>query len=246
MFPIAPPEVLSELRRYDTPTVCNVLELLDIRPRTDGYTDRRIRACYPRLPPMVGYACTATFRAGTPARDGDVYSGLSQQVALLAEYPGPAVMVFQDTDDPMTAATFGEIMCTTYKAFGSVGLITSGAGRDLDQVEPLAYPCFTGGTIASHGYCQIGQLQVPVRVGGLTIYPGDLLHGDRNGISTIPVGYAERVVEGCVGFMHAEAVILEYLRGDKLDPAGYAAARNECNRRVHELGVKLRAKPGKG
>jgi len=245
MFPTAPSEVLSELRRYDTPTVCNVLELLEIRPRTEGYTDRRIRACYPALPPMVGYACTATFRACTPARSGDVYSGLTQQVELLAAYPGPAVMVFQDIDDPMTAATFGEIMCTTYKAFGSTGLITSGAGRDLDQVEPLAYPCFTGGTIASHGYCQIGQLQVPVRVGGLTIYPGDLLHGDRNGISTIPVEFAERVVEGCVGFMHAETAILDYLRGTNLTPAGYAEAREECNRRVRDLGVRLRAKVGK-
>ena len=245
MFPVTTVEVLSELRRYDTPTVCNVLELLDVRPRTAGYTDRRIEACYPKLPPMVGYACTATFRAGTPTRKGDVYSGLAQQVELLARYPGPAVMVFQDIDDPMTAATFGEIMCTTYKAFGSTGLVTSGAGRDLDQVEPLAYPCFTGGTIASHGYCQIGEIQIPVRVGGLTIYPGDLLHGDRNGICTIPVERAERVVEGCVGFMHAEAVILDYLRGSKLEPAGYAAARTECNRRVEELGVRLRSKMGK-
>ena len=76
---------------------------------------------------------------------------------------GPKVVVFQDLDDPAVAATFGEIMCTTYKAFGCVGLITSGAGRDLDQVEPLKFPCFTAGTMPSHGYTQIVELEVPVR-----------------------------------------------------------------------------------
>ena len=98
---------------------------------------------------MVGYAATATFRSAAPPRSGNVYSGLSEQVAAFAELPGPPVVVFQDLDDPVAAATFGEVMCTTYKAFGAVGLITSGAGRDLDQVEALNFPCFTSGTICA-------------------------------------------------------------------------------------------------
>ena len=105
--------------------------------------DGRIQACYPKLPPMVGYASTATFRPASPPRAGNVYAGLDEQVASFAELPGPAVVVFQDLDDPPSPATFGEVMCTTYKAFGAVGLITSGAGRDLDQVEALGFPCFT-------------------------------------------------------------------------------------------------------
>src|SRR5712691_5762793 len=164
--------VLDQLRRFDTPTVCNVVELFDIRPRTAGYTDARIQACYPKLPPMVGYASTATFRSSAPPRAGDVYSGLSDQVAAFAELPGPAVVVFQDLDDPVAAATFGEVMCTTYKAFGAAGLITSGTGRDLDQVEALDFPCFTGGTMCAHGYCQIVQINVPVHVGGVLLHPG--------------------------------------------------------------------------
>jgi hypothetical protein len=55
--------VLDTLRKYDTPTICNVLELFDHRPRTAGYMDRRIQACFPKMPPMVGYAATATFRS---------------------------------------------------------------------------------------------------------------------------------------------------------------------------------------
>lgn len=235
------PAVLEKLRRFDTPTVCNVLELFEYRPRTTGYTDARIKACYPALPPMVGFASTATFRAAAPARGGDTYLGLSTQVERLASIAGPKVVVFQDLDDPPVAATFGEIMCTTYKAFGCVGLITSGAGRDLDQVEPLKFPCFTSGTICSHGYTQIVDLEVPVRVGGVWINPGDLLHGDRNGVTTIPLELAELVAEACPAFMAAELAILDYLKAGNVTPAGYAKARDECKRQFGELGKKLKS-----
>src|SRR5262249_51565685 len=152
------PADLELLRKFDTPTICNVVELFDLRPRTAGYMNARIQACYPKLPPMVGYAATATFRSAFPPRSGNVYAGLGEQIASFAELPGPAVVVFQDLDDPVASATFGEVMCTTYKSFGAVGLITSGAGRDLDQVEALNFPCFTNGTICAHGCCHIVQI----------------------------------------------------------------------------------------
>lgn len=236
-----PPAVLDALRKYDTPTICNVIELFDAVPRTSGYLDGRIRACFPHLPPMVGYAVTATFRAGAPPRGGDVYAGLEKQVRFLANLPGPKVVVFQDLDDPAVAATFGEVMCSTYQAFGCVGLITSGAGRDLDQVEALKFPCFTGGTICSHGYCQIADVNVPVRVGGVWINPGDLLHGDRNGVTTIPPEIADRVPEGCAGLADAEAVVLNYVKSGAPTADGYAAARNECHRQIRELSARLKS-----
>jgi regulator of RNase E activity RraA len=231
---------LELLRRFDTPTVCNVVELFDVRPRNTGYMDGRIQACYPKLPPMVGYASTATFRSAATPRAGNVYSGLAEQVASFAELPGPAVVVFQDLDDPVAAATFGEVMCTTYKAFGAGGLITSGAGRDLDQVEALSFPCFTNGTICAHGYCHIPSINVPVHVGGVTVQPGDLLHGDRNGVTSIPHEIASAVAHACAEYMDAEAVVLNYLKAGRIDPAGYARARNECKDRIDALARRLK------
>ena len=242
MNPTHPDAVLAALRKYDTPTVCNVIELFDAIPRTSGYMDARITACFPHLPPMVGYAVTATFRAGAPPRAGDVYSGLDKQVRLLTGLPGPKVVVFQDLDDPATAATFGEVMATTYQAFGCVGLITSGAGRDLDQVQALSFPCFTGGTICSHGYCQIVELSVPVRVGGVWVNPGDLLHGDRNGVAVVPHALAAAAAEGCAGMADAEAVVLDYLRAGSATPEGFAAVRTECHRRLGELARRLKSR----
>jgi regulator of RNase E activity RraA len=238
-FPTVAPSVLERLRQFDTPTICNVLELCDVRPRTVGYMDGRIQACYPKLPPMVGYACTATFRAGAPPRGGDVYAGLGKQVELLEQSPGAPVVVFQDLDDPCVAATFGEVMCTTYKAFGAVGLITSGTGRDLDQVEALQFPCFTNGTICSHGYCQVVDLNTPVRVGGVTVYPGDLLHGDRNGVTTIPTEWASAIADACPELALAENIVLDYVKAGKPTAQGFAAARAECHREIAALAKRL-------
>ncbi len=231
---------LQLLRQFDTPTICNVVELFDMRPRTAGYMDKRITACYPKLPPMVGYAATATFRSAAPPAAGNAYSGLAEQVAAFADLPGPPVVVFQDLDSPVMAATFGEVMCTTYQAFGAVGLITSGAARDLDQVEALKFPCFSDGVISAHGYCHIPQVNVPIHVGGVMIHPGDLLHADRNGVTTIPNTVASAVAHACPELMAAESVVLDYLKGGKLDPKGYAEARRQCKDRIDALARKLK------
>jgi regulator of RNase E activity RraA len=201
--------------------------------------DSRIQACFPKMPPMVGYASTATFRSAAPPRSGNVYSSLAEQVASFAELPGPVVVVFQDLDSPTAAATFGEVMCSTYKAFGAVGLVTSGAGRDLDQVEALGFPCFTNGTICSHGCCHIVQHNISVHVGGTAVHAGDLLHGDRNGVTTIPIELASAVAQACPEFATAEAVVLDYVKGGKVDVKGFTAAHKECRERIAQLARKL-------
>src|SRR3984893_10785214 len=149
---------LARLAKYDTPTICNIIELFDVRPRNRGYMDGRIKCNFPHLPPMVGFATTCAFRSDAAPIGGDAYGTLDQQLAKFPDLPGPAVVVFQDLDDPPVAATFGEVMCSVYKAYGSTGLITSGAGRDIDQVRAIDYPVFTDGTICAHGYCHLLHL----------------------------------------------------------------------------------------
>lgn len=232
--------ILDRLRQFDTPTICNVVELFDLCPRTAFYMDGRIQACYPKLPPMVGYACTATFRSAAPPAAGNVYSGLGEQIEAFEKMPGPPVVVFQDLDSPVVSATFGEVMCTTYKTFGAAGLITSGAARDLDQVEVLNFPCFADGVICAHGYCHILQVGIPVHVGGLMVQNGDLLHGDRNGVCRIPTHLAGAVVDACPELAAAEAIVLDYLKSGNVTPKGYNDARKECKARIDALAVRLK------
>ncbi len=231
---------LSALARYDTPTVCNAIELFRVRPQTEGYTDRRIAALYPDLEPAVGYAATATFRSALKPDDGRSYGSLDEQIARFSELPGPAFVVFQDLDSPAAAATFGEVMCTSYQRFGAVGLITSGAGRDLLQVKGLKFPVFCDGLICSHGYPAILDLHVPVHVGGLAIRPSELLHGDANGVTSIPHEIASEVADVCEEVVQAENILLDYCRREGADVAGYGKARQDLGAVLREVAKRVR------
>jgi 4-hydroxy-4-methyl-2-oxoglutarate aldolase len=229
-------ETLTKLARFDTPTICNVIELFDARSRSTGYMDQRIRSNYPELPPMVGLAATAAFRSAAPPTTGDAYGSIEKQLDQFAELEGPAVVVIQDLDDPPASAVFGEVMCSTYKAFGAAGLVTSGAGRDLAQVQALDFPVFTGGTICSHGYCHLLHLGLPVRIGGLVVRTGDLLHGDANGVTSIPIDIAAEVADMAEEFIAAEELMLKYVKsGGPKERSRFAELRAEFQEVVRKL-----------
>jgi regulator of RNase E activity RraA len=189
----------------------------------------------------VGYATTATFRSAEPGEKGDVYATLVDQVEkILAEIPAPRIVVFQDLDEPPAAATFGEVMSTVYQAFGCVGLITSGAARDLEQVEKLGFACFTSSTIASHGYSRIIDMNVEVTVGGIAVRPGEVLHADANGVTTIPRDLVPEVALACQKFMDAEALVLDYTKAGTPTVAGLRKAQEACFRRFAEIPDEVR------
>jgi len=237
-MPLSTPD-LQLLARYDTPTISNVIELFEVRPRSAGYMDARIRACFPEMPPIVGYASTATMRTAYPRAEGDVYGALDHQIARFAELPGPAIVVFQDLDDPPVGATFGEVMCGSYQCFGALGIITSGPARDLDQVRRLGFAAFSHGVVCSHSFSHITSVHQPVRVGGMEVRPGDLLHADANGVCSIPAEIASAVAHAAEEFVAAEAVVIDCARA-RCDLKTYSEARKESLRLIAELGQRLR------
>jgi regulator of RNase E activity RraA len=235
-------DLLRQLAQFDTPTISNTIELFEIRPRNQGYMDGRIRACFPEMPPIVGFASTATMRCDAPRREGDVYGSLDQQVARFADLPGTPIVVFQDLDDPPIAATFGEIMCSTYQTFGAAGIITSGAARDVEQVRRMGFAAFSNGVICSHGYSHIADLHVAVRVGGLTIRAGDLLHADANGVTTVPAEIAAEIPHAAAEFVAAETEMLAHLRSGPPEVSRFTEARRAMMERITALGRRVRSK----
>jgi 4-hydroxy-4-methyl-2-oxoglutarate aldolase len=236
-------DTLAKLAKYDTPTICNVIELFNVQPRNRGYMDGRVRSNFPDLPPMVGFAATASFRSDAPPAGGDAYGSIQQQLAQFQALPGPAVVVIQDLDDPAVSAVFGEVMCSTYQAFGSAGLVTNGAGRDLEAVRALRYPVFTGGTICSHGYCHLLHLGLPVRVGGLMVNTGELLHGDANGVTSIPLPIATEVADIAGDFLAAEDIVMNYVKGsEEKTLARYDELRREFQAVVAKLTASVTPK----
>jgi hypothetical protein len=75
---------LDKLAKFDTPSICNFIELFDVRPRNRGYMDHRVKSNFPELPPCVGYACTASFRSDAPPAGGDAYGNIGDQLEQVA------------------------------------------------------------------------------------------------------------------------------------------------------------------
>ena len=160
--------VLDKLQQRDSATVCNVIELFEVRPRNRGFMTREIKAVFPHLPPMVGFACTATVRTFAQPPDRKVPTA-PDFVSRFADLPGPPVAVLQNLDSGGSAALFGDVMCNSFKAFGAVGLVTDGPGRDYAGIKPLDFPVFCNGCVSSHGYNHMLELQTPVQIGGISV-----------------------------------------------------------------------------
>ena len=200
--------VLDKLASADSPTIANIIEFFGLRSQVAGYTNDTIKAIYPDLPPVVGYAVTATFRSAYPPAKGP-HGNSAAIIAAAKELPKPGMIVVQDLDEPIKSAVYGEVFVSFMKAVGSVGLITNGAGRDYLQVKSLDFPCFASGLIVAHGYCNILEAGDPVSIGGLDIRTGDLLHADSNGVVNIPDGLASHVAGFVDPFLESEQRILD-------------------------------------
>lgn len=208
------------LKKTDTPTVCNAIELFDVRPATAGFLHHSIRALFPELPSMVGRAVTMKFRSSEKYDEPPPCNDLAKHVEALLAVPGPRVFVTEDLDNGEVGASFGELAASTYIAFGCAGMVMSGAARDSVAVRKRKLPVFARSQSVSHGYPQCLALNVPVEVGGLTINPGDLLHGDADGVLTIPVDLAPEIALVCERFIAAEREWLDYVDSGKATPEG--------------------------
>ena len=230
-------KALDKLRRYDTATIANVIELFQVRPRNRGFMTREIKAAFPDLPPMVGFAATATCRtfAEPPPRDLPKPPDLISRFEALS---GPPVIVLQNLDTNGFAANFGDVFCNSFKAFGAAGLVTNGAGRDLAGIEPLDFPVFYNGIVCAHGYMHLLELQAPVQVGGIDIYPNDLLHGDANGVTTIPRAIAADVADACAEYAAAEAVVINTAQSGRATLAQLRDAYGEMASRIADLSAR--------
>lgn len=181
------PEVLQALRAFDTATVSNAIEKLALRDRVTGFASNRIACQFPHLEPMVGYAVTATADSTTP---GDRRPPrVDELLEVLEAAPRPMVMVIQHNGhERERCCLIGDMFCCVLDKLGCVGIVTDVNARDKSGIARRTpeFQIFSAGWVASHGYPAYLSFNTAVTVAGLTIHPGDLLHGDESGLITIP------------------------------------------------------------
>jgi regulator of RNase E activity RraA len=202
------PQELDALRKITSPTVANAIETFNIRPRQEGFMSSEIRALFPELGPMVGYAVTALIRAEQTPQEGHRASTFAWW-DYVQTIPAPRVIVVHDLDDPHgQGAQWGEVQANIHKALGCVGVVTDGSVRDLDEVRALGFQFCAARVSVSHAWIHMVDFGLPVKVGGLWVKPGDLLHGDQHGVISLPPGIAAQIPEGAAKVEASERKII--------------------------------------
>ena len=215
-------EDLEALRQFDTCMVSNAIETFDARLRNTGFTDGSIRCMFTdgNAPPMVGYAATARLRSGDPPIAGGRFRDRADFWNSILEIPAPRILVLQDMDQtPGRGAFVGDMHAAILKALGCVGHLTNGAVRELPAVRAMGVQLFAGSVAVSHAYAHIFDLGAAVKVGGLEVHPGDLLHGDRHGVLTVPMEIATKIPDVAARLQQVEKTVIDFCQSSAFSVA---------------------------
>jgi regulator of RNase E activity RraA len=212
------------LRSIDTPTVCNLIEIVAPERRGAGYTASHLHCPFPALPPMVGFAKTATIRA----RDAVSGPGYMQKRMVYLDYvaaaPRPSVVVIEDKDEPAGYGAFwGEVQTNVHKALGCLGVVTNGSIRDISAVAE-GFQMLAGSIAPSHAYVHVVDYGVSVAIHSMEVRSGDLIHADRHGAVVVPVDKIDAMPAALDGLMKHEARIIAAARAPGATVASIKAA----------------------
>jgi regulator of RNase E activity RraA len=205
--------VLSEsqfafLRSIDTPTVCNLIEIVAPERRGAGYTVSHLHCPFPDLPPMVGFAKTVTMRARDAVSGPSSMAKRMDYLDYVAAAPRPSVVVIEDKDEPAGYGAFwGEVQTNVHKALGCLGAVTNGSIRDIAEVAE-GFQMLAGSLSPSHAYVHVVEFGIPVTIHGMAVKSGDLIHADRHGAVVVPVDKIDAMPAALDGLMKQEARII--------------------------------------
>ncbi len=213
--------LIEELVQIDTPTLSNAIELLEVRNRISGFADLNMRCLTPELGVLCGSAVTAQAVTMFPEpvqRDTALrnYIRICEELEAL---PGPGVVVIQEVGPhPDFAVHCGDVMATLFQRFRGVGVVSDAGIRDLPELRELGFKAFARGLVASHANFEIVRVQVPVTVCGLMVEPGDLLHGDSNGLIKVPEEGREELSRLAAKVTERESGLQRFIRGSDSTP----------------------------
>jgi regulator of RNase E activity RraA len=200
------------LRSIDTPTVCNLIEVVAPNRRGAGYTTSHLHCPFPDLPPMVGFAKTVTIRARDAVSGPSYMQKRLEYLDYIAEAPRPSVVLIEDLDSPAGYGAFwGEVQTNVHKALGCLGTVTNGSVRDIPQVAE-GFQMLAGSIGPSHAYVHVVDFGVPVTVHGMAVKSSDLIHADRHGAVVVPVEKIDAMEEALGGLIKQEARIIAATR----------------------------------
>jgi regulator of RNase E activity RraA len=215
-----PVDELAVLETFDTPTICNALELIDSSRKNYGYTSYNMTVINVAVGPVVGFALTAMMRSEKPS-DLSVEElkrdRLKYYEYMYTDMGGPKICVMQDIDatDAKHGPFWGEFNTRIHRAMGFRGVVTDGCVRDVGKL-PDDILLLARGLRPSHVNLHIVSFSDPVRVFGMEVSHGDVVHADEHGAVAFPAKLISEVVVKAKEFMAREAPIMEACKTDSL------------------------------
>ena len=220
------PDLLNLLRAVDTPTVCNAIEVAQGKRGFNAFTRGTMIASDPTAPALVGFAVTAKIAALAPPTEAPdvIRARRMAYYKAMAEAPNPGIAVIEDTDFPHAiGAYWGEVNTTIHKGFGLSGTLTNGVMRDLGDMAPN-YPVIAGSIGPSHGFVHVQEIGTPVKIFGMTVAMGDLVHADRHGAVVIPPEVIDQLAAAIGKMQDTEQLVLGPAREPGFDFTKFEAA----------------------
>jgi len=206
-------KLMEALRQMDACTLANAIETLHERLRTEGFVNYTVRSLFPELPPMLGYAATVKIRGSSHPTTEGIYPDRTDWWDYIASLPAPRVVVIQDVaTQPGLCSLVGEVHMSILQALQCVGVVTNGAVRDIPAARAAGFHYFAGSVSVSHGYVHIVEFGQPLKIGGLTINSGDLLHGDLHGVQSVPIPTAQLIPAAADRIRERERAVIALCR----------------------------------
>lgn len=222
---------LDVLRQWDTPTICNGLELILPERRAIGFTTEPLLPARPTLPPMVGLARTGLIRSQEPPRGPIPPREDWYDYAATDDGGFPTIAVLQDIDSrPGFGAFWGEVQSAVHVALGVLGCVTNGSYRDVEQLAP-DFQILGMGVVPSHAHVHMLRMGESVDVAGMRAAHDDVIHADTHGAVVIPAEAVARLPAAIALVLRREKVILDLARG----PGFSAEVMREALRKAGEI-----------
>lgn len=155
-----------------------------------------------------------------------------QRRAIEITPPGHVLVI--DCRGDTSAACAGQILVARLTQRGVAGLVGDGGIRDAGPISEMPFPVFCAGPSAPLNLVRHHAVEsnVPIGCGGVAVYPGDLIVGDRDGIAVIPAALADEVARDSAEQEELEEFLLQRVIGGAPLPGTYPP--NEATRAAFE------------
>ena len=206
-------ELFKQLTKYDTPTICNALEILDPKCQIKGYTKKEFFCLNPSLPPMIGYVRTAKIFSNDKNRH-ITSAERTEYYRYMEKGNLPKICVIEDSNKNPTGCFWGEVQTNIHQNLGFKGVITNGSIRDLDDVAKN-FQMLARSVLPSHSYIELKSIGKSVKICGEQFKHNDIVHADQHGAVIIPPKYLDKLLLAIKQVVKNEKPILDLCKNNK-------------------------------